>query len=329
MKRKPLNEQVMVITGASSGIGLATAQQAAKAGAKVVLAARNGQVLEKIVQDIQQAGGEATFVVADVSRREDVEKIAQHATEQYGGFDTWVNNAGVGLWGKIEDIPEEDARRLLDADFWGMVHGSLVALPTLKERGGALINLGSVESDVAFPLQAFYGASKHAIKAFTRSLRMELMHDRAPVSVTLIKPSAIASPFFQKARYYTGLQPWASPPHYSPKEVAHAILTTATRPHAEIHVGMAASALATFGMLAPGVTEWMFAKWVIYSELRRNPGQPRAGNLFETASEGVVEAEQHPVRTSYYTRLRLVPGAKLGMILILGVLLGMVVGRKR
>jgi NADP-dependent 3-hydroxy acid dehydrogenase YdfG len=140
---KPISEQVIVITGASSGIGLATALMAAKRGAKVVLAARSDETLADIVKKIQDDGGIAFAVCADVTVRADLEQIASQAISTFGRIDTWVNNAGVAIYGKLEDVPEADSRKLFDINFWGVVNGSLIALPYVKQSKGALINLGS------------------------------------------------------------------------------------------------------------------------------------------------------------------------------------------
>ena len=153
-KLKRVEDQVIVITGASSGIGLTTARMAAAHGARLVLAARSESALRQLVDEIKGAGGRAVHVVADVANREDARKIAQAAENEFGGFDTWVNYAGISIYGRIEDVDVEDMRRLFETNFWGLVYGSLEAVKRLKRRGGALINLGSVVSERAVPLQA-------------------------------------------------------------------------------------------------------------------------------------------------------------------------------
>src|SRR3954471_16175294 len=195
-KLKPLNEQVIVITGASSGIGLATAETAAKKGAKGVLAARSEGTLNDIVNRITAAGGEAIAVTCDVSDRQQVEQLARAAIERFGRIDTWVNDAGLGLYARLDEVSEEDARRLFDINFWGLVNGSLAALPHLKKQGGALINIGSEVSGAYVPLLGMYVASKHAVKGFNDTLRVEIEDvDQAPISITLIQPTATDTPF--------------------------------------------------------------------------------------------------------------------------------------
>ncbi|MGE5623098.1 MAG: SDR family NAD(P)-dependent oxidoreductase, partial [Bacillota bacterium] len=157
IRLKKLSEQVIVITGATSGIGLTTARRAAERGARVVLAARNEDALKQLTFELSKRGHEAVHVVADVGIEEDVRKIAQAAIQRFGGFDTWVNNAGISIFGRLEDVPLEDQRKLFQTNFWGVVHGSLVAVEHLKQRGGgAIINLGSEVSDRALPLQGAY-----------------------------------------------------------------------------------------------------------------------------------------------------------------------------
>ena len=153
---KPLDQQVLVITGATSGIGLATARMAAERGAKVVLAARSEDSLAELAEEITTVGGDATYVVADVRNREDVREIARTAEETYGGFDTWVNVAGAFLYGRLEDTPVEEMREQFETNVWGLLYGSLEAADHLKGRGGAIVNIGSVVSDRAIPLQGSY-----------------------------------------------------------------------------------------------------------------------------------------------------------------------------
>jgi NAD(P)-dependent dehydrogenase (short-subunit alcohol dehydrogenase family) len=196
----PLHEQVMVITGASSGIGLVTAKQGAARGARVVLAARNGRNLQQAVEEIRHRGGRAIHVVADVADRAQVDRIADAAHAEFGRIDTWVNNAAVSMYGRVTEISIDDMRRQMDVNYWGQVYGSITAVRHLRTRGGALVNVGSALCDRAIPLQANYCAAKHALKGFTDALRMELEEQGVPISVTLVKPASSDTPFFEKAR---------------------------------------------------------------------------------------------------------------------------------
>jgi NAD(P)-dependent dehydrogenase (short-subunit alcohol dehydrogenase family) len=251
VKLKRVNEQVMVITGASSGIGLATARMAADQGARVVLSSRDEVDLEQAVERIRGDGGTATYVAGDVADLEAMKRVAETAVREFGTIDTWVNNAGVSIYGRLEAVGLMDARRLFETNYWGVVHGTLAALPHLKAHGGALINLGSILSDTGYPLQGHYAASKHAVKGFTDSLRLELEAEGAPVSVTLIQPAAIDTPYPEHAKSYLGVEPTHAPPVYAPEVVARAILRSAEHPERNVLVGGGAKLFNTVERYAP------------------------------------------------------------------------------
>lgn len=259
-KLKPLKQQVMVITGASSGIGLTTARMAAARGVRLVLNARNEQTIRRITDDLnaRHGAGRAVCVAGDVSNEQDVHRLAQTGIDAFGGFDTWVNNAGVSIYGRLDEVPMEDHRRLFETNFWGLVHGSRIAIQHFAERleqdpdyAGALINIGSTLSDRAIPLQGMYCASKHAVKGFTDALRMEVEEQGLPVVVTLIKPSAIDTPYRQHAKNYMETEPLNPPPVYAPETVARAILHCATRPTRDLFVGSGGKIFSVFEKYAP------------------------------------------------------------------------------
>ena len=241
---KPVAEQTIVITGATSGIGLTTARMAAAKGARVVLVARNEQALQRLSGDINARGGQSIYSAADVADETALGHAARAAAERFGGFDSWVNNAGTSIYGRITDVPLADFRRLFETNFWGVVNGSRIAFEHLRRRGGAVINLGSEVSDAPVPLQGMYSASKHAVKGFTDALRMEARADRLPISVTLIKPTAIHTPFPQNARNYLPYEPQLPPPLYAPELVAEAILYCAEHPRRDFFVGGMATSMA-------------------------------------------------------------------------------------
>ncbi len=315
MRLKPVGEQVIVITGGSSGIGLATARMAARKGARVVIAARSREALMLATDQIKQAGGDAMFVEADVGNRSDVEKVAAAAIERFGGFDSWINDAGVMVWGKVGDVPEEDMRRLFETNFWGTVHGSEVAIAHLAGKaGGALINVGSVESDRAFPLQGIYAASKHAVKGFTDALRMELEADSVPVSVTLVKPGSIGTPMPQHSRDHTGMEPKFPPPIYAPEEVAATILRACERPIRDAFVGSTARLFSSLGNRAPRAVDWISEKFLLPMEMGDQPATP-GDNLYQGRSEARVRGDHQGsvIRPSLYSRAARNPGATMAI----------------
>ncbi len=322
MKHKALRDQVIVVTGASSGIGLATARMAARRGARVVLAARSGAALAAIVSEIEAGGGRAVSVAADVGVRADVEAIAEAAVTAFGGFDTWVNVAGTTIYGPLTEVSDADHARLVQTNLWGTVYGSLVAVAHLGRRGGALVNVGSVASDLAFPFQGMYSATKHAVKGFTDALRMELRHAGTPVSVSLIKPTSIDTPLPRRARNYMDREPMLPPPVYPPEEVAHAILHCAVHPQRDVFVGGAGKVFAAGKEFAPGAFDLLAPAIVA---MQRRPGRPRrpAGSLHGQQQDdtGHAKGDQpgYVMRTSAYTRASLHPVALIAGAIGLGL----------
>lgn len=327
IKLKPLDEQVIVITGASSGIGLATAYEAAEKGAKLVLAARSEDDLARITEEINKKGGEAIFVVADVGVQADVEKIADAAKKYYGHFDTWVNDAGVSIYGRLDQVSDEDNRRLFDTNFWGVVYGSQIAARELKHRGGAIINIGSELSDMAIQIQGMYSASKHAVKGFTDALRIELEEADAPVAVTLIKPAGINTSYTEHAKNYMDKAATLPPPVYKPEEVAYAILKAAVKPYRDIPVGGASKMMGTLNQIVPSAMDLLSE--TMMGTMQQKDGSPRhhRDGLHHAAGGGKVHGDHEGMTMhSTYTRAILNPvvtsvialAAAAGLALLLG-----------
>ena len=287
VKLKPLDQQVVVITGASSGICLATALAAAHQGASVVLAARSGETLDEIVGHINAEGGQAVAMQVDVGDRAQVEQLAQRAIERFGRIDTWVNGAGVSIYGRLDEVEEQDSRRLFDTNFWGVVNGSLVALPHLRKNGGALINVGSEASEAAVPLQAMYSASKHAVKGFTDGLRLEIEADKAPVSITLIQPTAVDTPYPEHAANYLEQEPKLPSPMIEAGKVAQAILDAATSPTRSTKVGTMAVLNTTMAKFMPSLADVM-ARKQIGRQQRDEAPHAREGTLYRAGESGRI-----------------------------------------
>lgn len=291
---KPLNQQVIVITGASSGIGLATAELAAQRGAKLVLIARSAQTLRNLVAQITSDGGEAMDIVADVADREKIQAAAQEAINRFGRIDTWINNAGVSIYGRLDEVSDEDSRRLFETNFWGVVNGSLAALPHLRVQGGALINVGSEVSEAISPLLGIYSASKHAVKGFTDALRVEIEEfDKAPISITLIQPTAVNTPFPQHARNYMNREPKLPPPLINPEQVAQAILKAATEGGRDVKVGAMAVVNTTISKLMPTLGDKMSAKRGSNQQENIPPLHPQ-GTLYEPGESGSAYGQVSP-----------------------------------
>ncbi|HEU5050025.1 MAG TPA: SDR family oxidoreductase [Gemmatimonadales bacterium] len=308
---RKVREQTLIITGASSGIGLATARLAGRRGARVVMVARGEDALRRAAVKVREDGGTAIIVPGDVARPEDMVRVADEARREFGGFDTWVNSAAVALYGRLDEIPLEDKRKLFDINFWGTVHGCRAALAELRRRGGTIINIGSMLSDLSIPLQGIYAASKHAIKAYTTALRMELEKEGAPVSVTLVKPGATDTPYYEHARNYMEHAPTPPPPVYAPEAVARAILACAEHPTREIVVGGAARALLAGAGLAPALSERIMERTLFDAQQSDRPARRYDDNLYEPADPTARERGRYPgpvLEHSLYTAAAIHPG---------------------
>jgi short-subunit dehydrogenase len=295
---------------------------AAARGAKLVLIARNEEALSKLTREINDAGGKAGYVPADVANQNELENAAAEALKEYGGFDTWINDAGVSIYGKLEDVPHEDSRRLFETNFWGVVNGSIIAAKHLRANGGALINIGSTLSDRAIPIQGMYSASKHAVKGFTDALRMELEANGAPVSVTLIKPAAIDTPYKDHAKNYLGVRPENPPPVYSPDTVADTILYCAEHQVRDVFVGGGGKMLSAMGEYVPRLTDIIMENTMIdIQKTDELQGRSAKEGLYETSDSSLSERGGyggHVAESSLYTKASLHPLAA-GAAIAIGV----------
>ena len=332
IRLKPLAEQVIVITGASSGIGLLTARTAAARGAAVFLVARSGDVLGEVAREINNAGGRADFAIADVGRLDEVQAAAAHCVARFGRIDTWVNDAGSAIYAKVLDTPVSEQEQLFRTNYFGVVHGAEAAVPHLREQGGALITIGSLASDMPSPPLGVYSATKHAAKAYTEVLRMELEADGAPISVTLVKPAGIDTPIGQHAENHgPGGEAQIPPPAYDPQLVADAILDAAVHPRREVTVGGVGRAQVLFSQHFPALYEWL-APRLAKGAFDPNKPQPGPSNLFGPANAGHERSGEHPsrLRHSLYTSAALHPKttAAVGLGLLAGAV-GLLFARGR
>jgi NAD(P)-dependent dehydrogenase (short-subunit alcohol dehydrogenase family) len=324
---KPVSQQVVVVMGASSGIGRATALRFAEQGAQVVVAARGEPGLRSLVTEIQDAGGTATAVVADVTDPAQVHAVAERAVHAFGRLDTWVHMAGVLLVAGFDDTTPAEFARVLQVNLLGQVHGAKAALPHLRDNGGAFISMSSMGSQRGIPLQSAYCSSKHGIDGFLEALRVELQRDGVPVSVTQIMPGTINTPLFDNARTKMGVKPVAPPPAYPPRVVADAIVHAAAHPVRDLVIGGSAKILITVEKVAPRLIDALLRRvgYELHDTGQRKPpgapdnlDAPLTGNATVEGSVGGVTlrhsaytwwATHKPVRTALRTLTR--PAAAL------------------
>ena len=305
---KALKDQVIVITGASSGIGLVTARTAARAGAAVLMVARSEDVLRDLVAEMQNKGYRVEAKAADVGDAAGVEAAAAYAVEAFGRIDTWVNDAGVAIYAKLADTPLDEHERMFRTNYFGTVNGCQAAIPHLARDGGALITVASVASDMSTPVMGAHAASKHAVKAYIGALRMELAAAGVPIQVTLVKPSGIDTPIGQHAANHAGGEAQIPPPAYDPQLVADAILHCAVHPTREVTVGGAGRAQALFAQHFPALWD-VLASVAAQLFVDRKRDQPEPSNLKWGVGAGAERSGEHPFarKTSLYTAAALHP----------------------
>ncbi len=282
-----LRKMTVVITGASSGIGRATAHAFAERGARVVLAARNYEALQATRRECEQRGGSALVVPTDVTREDEVRELAQRTTREFGHFDAWINNAAVTLFGRIEEVPMSDFARVIETNVLGYAYGARFAIRHFRERGrGVLVNVSSAVGYKGQPYTSAYAASKFAIRGLGESLRMELL-DAKHIHVCTSIPGSIDTPLFEHAANHTGRAIKPLEPVYAPEQVAYDIVGLAQKPRRELVTGATAQALPFIDKLAPAlVGERAMARTVERDHLDNRAAPPTDGNLFEARRNG-------------------------------------------
>jgi NAD(P)-dependent dehydrogenase (short-subunit alcohol dehydrogenase family) len=330
---KPIGVQVVVVFGASSGIGRLTALHFAERGAKVCVAARSEEGLKSLVEEIEAKGGDAFYVTADAADFEQVTAVAEKCVERYGRLDTWIHSAAAFLFATVEETEPAEYERVLKVNLLGQIYGAKAALPHLKHFGGALIHISSVEAMRTAPYQSAYGASKHALNGFLQVLRVELAHDKIPVSVTQILPAAINTPIYEKGRNKMPFKMRPVPPIYHPQVVVDAIAYAAENPVRDLIAGGAGLGVVYAERLSPHLADF-FSETVGFvgqnGGPKDSPEQYR-DNLFEPISgfdtiEGNFSAEQF--HSDPYTFVKTNPKVKNSLLLGVGALGAFLAWRK-
>ena len=309
MRKKPLAQQVIVVTGASSGLGRAIARLAGERGAKVVVTARNEEALANCAGEIERAGSEALVVPADCTEQDQVERVVAQAVERFGRIDTYIANAIVTVYAEAERLLPEELRRVIDVNFFGVVYGYWASLPHLRESKGTFLHVSSALAYRGIPLQAAYCSSKAGLRAFFESARVEEQKAGTGVAISLVLPGAINTPQFDRDRQKIGYQPQPVPPIYQPELYAEATLHCAERPIRELPVSWGAQKLLWGQKLAPRAGDWVLRRNGWKSQHTDEPKPLDApDNLFDTlpgdpGAHGRFDSRSR--KSSVWTRLRL------------------------
>jgi short-subunit dehydrogenase len=279
-----LNGRVVVITGASSGIGRATALKFAENRDNVVVAARRKNLLNDLVDECEDLGAEALAVECDVSDESDVEKLAKAALKTFGRIDVWVNDAGVGAVGNFEEVKPEEHRRVIQTNVDGVIHGSWYALRQFKKQGsGVLINISSVLGKITQPFMSSYAASKHAVRALSACIRQELwLQEKKGIHVCTVFPQSVDTPFFQHEANRSGYKVTPAPPIETPENAAEIIFRLAEEPQDEAHVGKMGRFMSEQHKVARGLTEKELSVMTDRKHFdRRKKESPNSGTLWK------------------------------------------------
>ncbi len=332
---RPISGQTVVITGASSGIGRATALTFGKLGANVVLASRSEAALREVAALIESEGSRAHVVVTDVSNWMQVEHLAKEAINHFGRVDTWVNDASVAIYGTIDQLEADELEQVIRVNLLGVMFGTKAILPYMEQQGGGtIINVASGLGERSVPLQAAYSASKRGVIGFSEGIRMELEQAQKGITITVIKPASINTPFFNHARSKTGVKPQPIPPVYPPQLVADSIVFAAENPRRDLSVGGMSKLVEIGEHFSPSLNDWLMkAGGIMFKMQQTDRPDDGVDNLFAGVdSVGRVEGDfgQMTVKSSPYTTLlEQHPGRKRALWLMGALGLGVLLLRRR
>jgi NAD(P)-dependent dehydrogenase (short-subunit alcohol dehydrogenase family) len=333
---RPIQDQVVVITGASSGIGRACVRAFAARGARLGLIARSRQGLEAASREAQQAGGEAIVLPLDVADADAVDRAAGSVEERFGRIDVWVNNAMVSVLSPIKEMTPEEFRRVTEVTYLGYVWGTQAALRRMLPRDdGTIIQIGSALAYRSIPLQSAYCAAKAAIRGFTDSLRTELLHDGSNVRVSMLQLPAVNTPQFEVVRTRMPRHPRPVPPTFAPEMIADSVVWAAERAPREMVIGASALQAILGQKLAPGLVDRYLAKTGYDAQQTDQPVDPnRPDNLFDTVpgdhgAHGPFDAESSTWSAQLWARMHSGVVAATGVAAAAAALAATAIGKRR
>jgi NAD(P)-dependent dehydrogenase (short-subunit alcohol dehydrogenase family) len=309
---------VVVITGGSAGVGRATAQALARKRARIGLIARGEDGLNAAAKEIQQLGGTALAISADVSNNDQVRDAAQSIQRHLGAIDVWINNAMVSVFSPFQEMTAEEFRRVTEVTYLGVVYGTMAALDAMKDRSGVIVQVGSALAYRAIPLQSAYCGAKHAIEGFTESLRCELIHNRSPVKITMVHLPALNTPQFKWVKSKLHGKPQPVPPIYQPEIAADAILWAIEHAPRELIVGLPTLIALWGNRFFPKFGDWYLSKTAYESQQMKIPDDPRRPNNLwkpvpgDPGSHGEFDARSHDFSLQLWLRTHLKPVAMIG-----------------
>ena len=324
---------VVVVTGASAGVGRAVVREFAKTGARVGMLSRNGERLAKARDEARELGGEALPLVTDVADYDQVEGAADRIERELGPIDVWVNNAMTTIFAPVAEIRPDEFQRATEVTYLGTVYGTMAALKHMRPRNrGTIVQVGSALSYRAIPLQAPYCGAKHAVRGFTDSLRSELMAERSDIKLTMVQLPGLNTPQFSWCRSRLPKHPQPVPPVYQPEVAARAIVWASQHHRREVIVGRMALIAIWGNKLFPGLGDWYLAKTGIESQQMDVPvDRNRPSNLFETvdgdyAAHGIFDEGAND--SSLQFQLSKHRGWALAGAALIGVALGGALARR-
>lgn len=298
--QSPTDPQVVVITGASAGVGRATARAFARCGARIGLLARGKDGLEGARSDVEEDGGEALVIPTDVACSNDVEAAAEEVEKKFGSIDVWVNNAMTTVFSPLKEITPEEFKRATEVTYLGTVYGTMAALKRMYPRNrGSIVQVGSALAYRSIPLQAPYCGAKHAIRGFTDSLRSELIHDRSNIHLTIVQMPALNTPQFTWCKTKLPRHPQPVPPIFQPEVAAEAIVWAAHHRRREVFVGAPTVQAIEANKVAPGLLDYYLAKTCYSGQQTDQPVSPdRPDNLFnplpgDYGAHGIFDDRAH------------------------------------